>query len=178
MKSFLKFLFFTIVLSLNTSIYAQKEQKYSGLFSHKCSSYSGLNLQDSVKSVNMRLTNLKETLSKGEAANIILFNGVRHSSYIEFDKYGRLQAQIPSIPGENFFAQIDYSRADKYVYDDKDWDKKSKYKTVLKQYRPVYNHNLLLKLNQIEVPDEDEVYEEEGKIWQNYDENIYIYIYI
>ncbi len=177
MKLFLNFLLFTIVLFLNTRIYAQKEQKYSCLFSHKCSSYSGLNLQDSVKSVNMRLTNLKEILSKEEGANIILFNGVRHNSYIEFDKYGRLQAQIPSIPGENFFAQIDYSRADKYVYDDKDWDKKSKYKTVLKQHRPVYNHNLLLKLNQIEVPDENEVLEEEGKIWQDYVEYVYNYIY-
>lgn len=172
MKSFLKFLLFsTLLFSIN--INAQKEQKYNwvGTFSKV------YNLKDSVKTVYCKFNKPKETLSKRERANVIISNGISVSPYIEVDKHNRLKAEITSIPGNNYFTQIDYSRADEYVYDDSDLKEKSKYKTALKWYYPVTNYSLLIKLNQIEVPNKDEVLEEDGKIWQDYDENIYIYIY-
>ncbi|CAH0337262.1 hypothetical protein FVB9288_03014 [Flavobacterium sp. CECT 9288] len=172
MKLFLKFLLFsTLLFSIN--INAQKEQKYNwvGTFSKV------YNLKDSVKTVYCKFNKPKETWSKRERANVIISNGISVSSFVEVDKHNRLKAEITSIPGNNYFTQIDYSRADEYIYNDKDCAEKSKFKTALKWYYPVANYNLLMKLNQIEVSHKDEVLEEDGKIWSDYCANIYTYIY-
>lgn len=75
---------------------------------------------------------------------------------------------------KKYFTAIDYKKAEEYIYEDKDWFEKSKYKIALKQYYPVSNYNLLLKLNSVSV--EKEVTIVKDKIWQSYDEDIYIYI--
>lgn len=172
MKSFLNFsLLATVLFSIN--IYAQSEKKNSWL-----ETFSKVyNLKDSIKTVYCRFSKPKQTLSESERANVIISNGISVSPYIEVDKHNRLKAEITSIPGNNYFTQIDYSRADKYLYDDKDWDKKKEHTTTLKWYYPVMNQNLLVKLNQIEVPSKDEVLEEDGKIWPDFDEDVYMYIY-
>lgn len=172
MKSFLNFLLLSTIL-FSVTIHAQNGKKYNWL-----ETFSKVhNLKDSVKTVYFKFNKPKETLSKGEKANVILFNSIRGNSYMEVDKYNRIKAEITSIPGNNYFTQIDYNGADEYVYDDKDWDKKNNYNLPLKWYYPVANYNLLVKLNQIRVPKKDDVFAEDGKIWQDYNEDIYTYTY-
>lgn len=173
MKSFLRSLIVATVLS-SIAIHAQNEQKYSGLFSYQNNRQSGKHLKDSVKKVYLKL-NERQNLSRHDKERVILSNDIRHSPYLEFDQYGRIKAIIGTIPEKEYFTAIDYKRAEEYIYEDKDWFEKSKYKIALKQYYPVSNYNLLLKLNSVAV--EKEVTIVKDKIWQSYDEDIYIYIY-
>lgn len=200
MKSFLNFLFFTIVLSLNTKIYAQNEQKYSGLYSYKSNSNTQLNLKDSVKAVYFKFNEPKKCLLEVEREEAFSNNLIKDDSIIYFDKfqriigpgYSKMKYDYSSFKMElTFQKKNDYSTARhkrikeyinnyEYIYkNDNDWLEKSKYKTALKQYYPVWNRNLLLKLNEIPVTITNSKYvvEVNGKIGQIYREYIYSYIY-
>ena len=172
MKSFFRFLLAATVL-FSITIKAQSEQKYCGLFLDKNNKQTGKHLKDSVKKVYFKL-NERENLSRHDKERVILSNGIRYNPYLEFDQYGRIKAIIGIIPEKDYFITIDYSKADKYTYNDKDWHEKSKYKTALKQYYPVSNYNLLLKPNRTEVSKELIF---KVKICQEYYEETYIYIY-
>jgi hypothetical protein len=137
MKSFLRFLIVATVL-FSITIQAQNEQKYSGLYLSINNGATRIHLRDSVKKVYFKL-NERENLSRHDKERVILYNGIRHAPYYEFDKYSRVKATLGTIPEKDYFTTIDYSKADEYVYDDKDWYEKDKYKTALKQYYPVAN---------------------------------------
>lgn len=176
MKTLLKYLYCTVIF-FSIPVISQNSLKYSGLFSGKCTNYGGNNLKDSVKSVFCVYTKIKETLTQEEKRRVQGYNEIRpHHKYMEFNKYAQRTLDINCGNG-GFDVLLNFECADKYIFDDKDWAEKSKYKTALKQYYPVSNNNLLLKLNCIEVPQKDDVFEEDGKIWQDYNERIYIYIY-
>jgi len=172
MKSFLRSLIVATVLS-SIAIHAQNEQKYSGLYLTINNAATRIHLRDSVKKVYFKL-NERENLSRHDKERVILYNGIRHAPYYEFDQYSRVKATLGAIPEKDYLTTIDYNKADEYIYDDKDWFEKSKYKTALKQYYPVSNYNLLLKLNSIPIKKEVTIVKD--KIWQSYSEDIYIYI--
>lgn len=92
MKSFLRFLIVATVLS-SIDIHAQNEQKYTGLFSYQNNRQSGKHLKDSVKKVYLKL-NERENLTRHDKERIILSNDIRHSPYLEFDKYSRVDILI------------------------------------------------------------------------------------
>ncbi|GGF22067.1 hypothetical protein [Flavobacterium limi] len=68
---------------------------------------------------------------------------------MEVDRHGRIKTLLDQIPGFEYVSDIDYNITEEYIYDDVDWEIKNNYRSPLKQYYPVKNHNLLLKLNQI-----------------------------
>jgi hypothetical protein len=173
MKTFFNYLL-CIVMFLSIALNAQSSLKYSGLFLDKNNDYTATNLKDSVKSVFFHYTKIKETLTHEEKNRVQGYNDVSIYRYSEFNQLGQRTIYM-NFGGTGYFDEVlNFEFADKYIYDDNDWAKKSKYKTALKHYYPISNHNLLLKLNQIEVPNKDDVFEEGGKIWQDYNERIYI----
>jgi hypothetical protein len=176
MTTFFKSLFFVIVF-FSITINAQNDQKYSGLWSEKLGIYSGKNLKDSVKTVYFKMCKLKQTLSDSDKDRVILYNDIRNFIYLNIDKYGRIKTELGDggFVRDTFLTNINYKRTDDYIFDDKDRAEKKKYKTVLKQYYPVQNYSLLLKLNRTEV--EKEITKIGGKIWQELTKNIYVYIY-
>jgi len=176
MKTFFKYLFFVIVF-FSITINAQNNKKYSGLWSEKESIYSGKNLKDSVKTVYFKMCNFKQSLSKSDKDRVVLYNDIRNFIYLDIDKYGRIKTELSEagFAIDTFVSSINYKRSDRQIYDDKDWIKKNKYKTALKQYYPVQNYSLLLKLNSTQV--EKDVTKIGGKIWQELTKHIYIYIY-
>ncbi|WP_338646684.1 hypothetical protein V5J73_14440 [Flavobacterium sp. KS-LB2] len=176
MKTFFKFLFFVAVF-FSITINAQNNQKYSGLWSEKQSVYSGKNLKDSVKTVYFKMCNLKQSLSDSDKDRVILDNDIRNFIYLNIDKYGRIKTELCNggFVRDTFITNINYKRTDDYVYDDKDWAKKSKYKTVSKQYFPVQNYSLLVKLNRTLI--EKKTRKIGGKIWQELTKYLYIYLY-
>lgn len=175
MKSFLKYLFYSFIL-FSISNNAQNAKQYNGLFSYKNNVFCKQNLKDSVKSVHMKFREVKQNLSEGEKAQIILFNDIRTSVYVYFDEFQRMKSSANiSIPKQEYLF-YDYEKSDDYEFKDKDWLEKSKYKIALKHYYPVCDHNLLVNLNQIRLPKKDDVYGKDGKVWQNYNEDIYIYM--
>lgn len=197
MKPFFKYLLYSI-LFFSIAINAQTNQKYNGLYSYKCNSNSYLNLKDSVKAVYFKFNKPKQCLSEAEIEEAFSNNLIKDDSIIYFDKfqriigpgYSRMNYDYSSFEMKlTFQKKDDYSTARhkktkeylknyEYIYNnDNDRLEKSKYKTALKQYYPVWNHNLLLKLNEIPVAKSKYVLEVDGKIWQNYREYIYSYIY-
>ena len=176
MKTFFNYLLY-IVMLLSITVNAQNNQKYSGVLSEIYSGYTGKNLKGPVKAVYFKQIEPKQSLSEEEQGRAYIYNDIQKSGYIDIDTLGRIKTLSKSIAGDTYLSDIDHETTDDYTYDDKDWIEKSKYKTALKNYFPVSNNNLLLKLNRIEVPKKDDVFEEGGKIWQEYNEDIYIYIY-
>ncbi|MDP5199039.1 hypothetical protein [Flavobacterium sp. DG2-3] len=174
MKLFLSF-FWTAVLLLPIIISAQTANSYTALLVEKNNIYTALNLKDSVKSINLKFNTIKHSLSEAEKSNAIMTNGIRNCIYIHFDELQRVKAKAKSVFPKSDYANFDPEKTNEYEYDEKDWEIKSKYRTNLKQYFPVYNQNLLAKLNQTTVPKKDDVFEEDGKIWQDYKAEIYIY---
>lgn len=110
----------------------------------------------------------------------IIDNDIRDYRYLDIDKQGRIKTEywdsgsnedvyLSTINHRRIFGTYDYA------YDEKDWNQKSRCKTALKSYYPVRNNNLLVKLNRVKVPNEDDVYEDDGKVWKDYTEYIYIW---
>lgn len=174
MKTFFKYLFF-VILFFSITINAQNNQKYSGLWLEKQSVSGNKNLKDSVKTVYFKMGNFKQSLSNSEKSRVIIDNDIRNFIYLHIDKYGRIKTIRDGIAGDSYISNIDYKKTDDYEYDQRDWAEKGKYKTVLKQYYPVMNDNLLLKLNRTEVQKEELIIG--GKIWQELSKEVYIYIY-
>jgi hypothetical protein len=175
MKTFYNYLFCSVVF-LSIAANSQNNLKYNGLLLEKNSEYTATNLKDSVKSVFFHYTKIKETLTQEEKNWVQSYNDVGIYRYSEFNKLG--QRTIYLNCGKSFFDDsLNFECADKYIFDDKDWAEKSKYKTALKHYYPVSNHNLLIKLNQTEVPKKEQTVVKD-KVWQEYNGDIYIYIYI
>jgi hypothetical protein len=176
MKTFFN-LFFFLTVFFSIAINAQNNHKYSGLWSEKQSGFGGKNLKDSVKTVYFKMGKLKQSLSKSDQDRILLENGIRNFVYLNIDKYGRIKTELSEagFAIDTFVTNINYKRTDDYIYDDKDWAKKSKYETALKQYYPVQNYSLLLKQNRNKV--EKKTYKLKGKIWQELSKDVYIYIY-
>ena len=178
MKTFFK-LFFFLVVFFSTTTNAQNNQKYSGVWSEKNSIYGGKNLKDSVKTVYFKMCKLKQSLSDSDKDRVILFNGIRNFVYLNIDKYGRIKTELSEagFAIDTFVTNINYKKTDGQIYDDIDWSKKSKYKTVLKQYYPVQNYGLLLKPNSTRAKVEKKETKIGGKIWQQWSKDIYVYIY-
>ncbi|HSD06443.1 hypothetical protein [Flavobacterium sp.] len=124
----------------------------------------------------MKFNEPKQSLSDSQKGKVIMDNDIRRSDYY-YDEFQRHKARSYGVVPDREYKTYDPEKSDNYEYNDKDWLEKSKYKTTLKQYYPVYNQNLLVKLNQIEVPKKADAFGEDGKIWPNYNEHIYIYIY-
>jgi hypothetical protein len=173
MNTLFKFLLCTTIF-FSITINAQNNQKYSGLL---YSAYSEKNLKDSVKTVYFKMCKLKQSLSDSDKDRFILSNDIRNFIYLNIDKYGRIKTELSEagFAIDTFVTNINYKRADDYVYDDKDWAKKSNYKTALKQYCLVQNYSLLLKSNRTQV--EKKKYKIKGKVWQELSKDVYVYIY-
>lgn len=165
----------TMLLSITVN--AQNNQKYSGILSDMNSRFTGKNLKGSVKTIYLKQIQPKQSLSDADQGRAYIYNDIQKSGYIDIDTLGRIKTLSNSIAGDTYLSDIDHETTDDYIYDDRDWIEKSKYKTALKHYYPVSNYNLLIKLNQIVVPKKDNVFEQEGKAWQDYNEYIYIYLY-
>jgi len=174
MKTFFYY-FFVIAIFFSISATSQNVPYYSGLLSQIHGSYTNENLKDSVKTVKFKYSNLKESLSDKDQSRAIISNDIRRNYYLEVDKYGRVKTVLDQIPGFEYVSNIDHSITEDYIYDDEDWLSKNNYKSSLKQYYPVKNHNLLLKLNHIKVQKEE--VRIKGKVWQEYEEDVYKYIY-
>ena len=174
MKTFFRSFFF-FVLFFSITINAQNNHKYSGLWIEKQSVAGNKNLKDSVKTVYFKMGNFKQNLSNSDKSRVIIYNDIRNFIYLNLDKYGRIKTIRKGIAGDRYLSSIDYKKTDDYEYEERDWAEKSKYKTGLKQYYPVKNHNLLLKLNRTEVQKEEVIMG--GKIFQELSKDIYIYIY-
>jgi hypothetical protein len=175
MNVLFKYLLSTTML-LSITVNAQNNQKYSGVLSEIYSGYTGKNLKGPVKAVYFKQIQPKLSLSDADQGRAYIYNDIQKSGYIDIDTLGRIKTLSKSIAGDTYLSDVDHETTHDYMYDDKDWIEKSKYKTALKNYYPVLNNNLLLKLNRIEVPKKDDVFEEGGKIWQDYNEDLYIYI--
>lgn len=175
MNTLFKFLLCTTMF-LSITINAQNIQKHSGLCFEKNNIYSGKNLKDSVKTVYFKMCKLKQSLSDSDKDRVILYNDIRNFIYLNIDKYGRIKTELGDggLIRDTFLTNINYKRTDDYIFENEDFTEKNKYKTVLKQYYPVENYSLLLKLNRTQI--EKEVTKIGGKIWQELTKNIYIYI--
>ncbi|MEN2416248.1 hypothetical protein [Flavobacterium mesophilum] len=195
MKSFLFFLL--SILFFSVPIYSQTIQKYSGLYSYKHNSNSYLNLKDSVKAVYFKFKKPKACLTEEEIEQAYTNNLIRNDSVINFDKfqritgpaYNKMDYDFSSFEWTLVFQKAnDYAKARykkpkriikryEHLYDN-DIAEKSKYKTALKQYYPVWNHNLLLKLDEIQIPAKNKyTLEIDNKTMQNYKKFIYKYVY-
>lgn len=174
MKNYFLVLLLNLTLfSFNTT--AQTNLKYSGLLSEKQNNYTGQNFKDSVKIVYSKVYVSKQTLSDADRSNFIMNHDIHGYNYVYFDKHGRIKETFGSSLTDNYVSNIDEKKIKSYEYDDKDWAKKSKYLTSLKQYYPISNSNLLLKLNRVKVQKEKEIIDD--TIWQEYNENVYDYLY-
>lgn len=175
MKSYITFLL-NFVLFFSISINAQNIQKYSGLLSYKYSGFSGQNLKDSIKSVHFKYIEPKEILAKKKTDQAIAnaYGIEKKPAYIYFDEYQRILKRSFNLPSYNYLNESD-NRDSNYFYDPKDWFTKSNSKTTIKQYYPVRIHNLLIQLNQVLKPNDNEFTEEKGKIWPDYFENVFTY---
>ncbi|EJG03320.1 hypothetical protein [Flavobacterium sp. F52] len=172
MKNFFLVVMFTITFF---SISAQTKEKYKSLLLEKSNEYTGQNLRDSVKTVYSRIYAVNKNLTEIEKSEFIMNNGIHCYKYIMFDKYGRIKETFGARSGENFLTKINKNKTKLYEYDENDWKEKSKQEIQLKQYYPVSNHNLLQKLNQINVPKDTVIIGD--KIWSEYDADVYSYIY-
>jgi hypothetical protein len=174
MNALIKFLLCTTIF-FSFAINAQNNEKYSGLLLEKQNVAGNKNLKDSVKTVYFKMGNFKQSLSNSDKSRVIIDNDIRNFRYLNLDKYGRIKTIRDGIAGDRYLSNIDYKKTDDYLYDERDWAEKSKYKTKLKQYYPVNNDNLLLKLNSTEVQKEKVIMG--GKIFQELSKDVYIYIY-
>lgn len=159
---------------------AQSSAKYSGLWIEKSSIYSGKNLKDSVKAVYFKINKPKQSLSKLEINDFITYNDIRNFIYLSIDKHGRIISELGEggFAGDTYLANVDSKKTTDYKYDEKDWLEKSKYKTSFKQYFPVLNNNLLMKLNRLRVDKNDKkVIKIGGKVWRQFNKEVYIYFY-
>ncbi|UWY30317.1 hypothetical protein N4T20_10355 [Flavobacterium sp. TR2] len=175
MRILFTFLFFVLSFAINLN--AQNNGKYIGLWMEKSSIYSGKNLNDSVKTVYFKLNKPKQSLSDSDKDYFILYNDIRNFIYLNIDNYGRIKSELGQggLTGDAYLSNIDYKKTNDYIYDDKDWIAKSNYKTTLKQYFPVSNNNLLLKLNRSEV--EKKTIKIGGKIWHQFSKYVYVYTF-
>lgn len=180
MKSFFKSLFF-VVLFFSIAVNAQNDKKYSGLWSEKNSASTRKNLKDSVKAVYFKIKP-KQGLTKKQIGHFIIYNDIRDYIYLDIDKQGRIKSEYwdSGLQQTEYLTTYDSQKpwvTKDYIYDEKDWSQKSRCKTALKPYYPVRTNNLLVKLNRTTIPNDDNVFDEaDGKIWKDYDEDIYIYI--
>lgn len=172
MKNFFLVAIFNLALF---SITAQTKQKYKSLLSEKSNEYTGQNFRDSVKTVYSRMYVSNKNLTKVEESDYIMNNDIHCYKYILFDKYGRIKETFGSRLSENFVNEIKKNKANLYEYDENDWKEKSKQEIQLKQYYAVSNHNLLQKLNKIDVPKDTTIIGD--KIWSEYSANVYSYVY-
>lgn len=173
MRVFFTSLLFIVLFSID--IHAQTNLIYSGLLSEKQNKYTGKNFKDSVKTVYSKTYVSRQTLSDVDRNNFIMNNDIRGYNYIYFDRHGSIKETFGSSLSDNYQLILDEKKIKSYEYDDKDWAGKSKYLTSLKQYYPISNSNLLIKLNRIKVQKEKEIIDD--TIWQEYSENVYNYIY-
>lgn len=160
MNTFFNYLIcFVLFFSIATN--AQIDKKYSGLFSIKCNNSGfNLNLKDSIKTVYVKFNQPKKSLSKYNIILAIANNFVVKYSYLNFDEYQRIVELVDIGYIKYEYLSTENIKSDsvtkyKYLYSKNDFLKKSKYKTALKQYYPVYNRNLLLKLDQTEIFDRE-----------------------
>jgi len=181
MKLFYKCLFCFIV-SFSIAVNAQNDKKYSGLWSEKNSASTRKNLKDSVKTIYFKIKP-KQGLTKKQIGHFIIYNDIRDYIYLDIDKQSRIKSEYwdSGMQQTEYLTTYDSQKpwvTNDYVYDEKDWSQKSRCKTALKPYYPVRNNNLLVKLNRTTIPNDDNVFDEaDGKIWKDYREDIYIYIY-
>jgi hypothetical protein len=166
---------FFITTLFSISVTCQNSQHYNCLLAQIHGSYTNENLKDSIKTVKFKYSNLKKSLSNNDQSRVMINNDIRRKSYFEVDKRGRITTLLEQIPDFEYISNIDYSLTEDYIYDDKDLAVKNNCKSTLKQYYPVKNHNLLLKLNRIKVQKEEVMIK--NKVWQQYDEDLYKYIY-
>lgn len=177
MRLFYKYLLCFIAF-FSIAVNAQNDKKYSGLWSEKQSGSTRKNLKDSVKTVYFKIKP-RQGLTKKKIDRFIIDNDIRDYRYLDIDKQGRIKTEywdsgsnedvyLSTINHRRIFGTYDYA------YDEKDWNQKSRCKTALKSYYPVRNNNLLVKLNRVKVPNEDDVYEDDGKVWKDYTEYIYM----
>lgn len=174
----MKFLF--SILLLNILLFpingkAQSKREYSSLLSEKRNDYTGQNLKDSVKVVYSKMDVAKQNLIEAEKSDFLRNNDIHGYKYIHFDRLGRIKERLGSSLSENYVINFDKKKLKSYEYDESDWIEKNKYKISLKQYIPIQNHNLLQKLNKINVPKDTVIIGD--KIWQEYDVDVYNYIY-
>ena len=127
---------------------AQNKPRYNGLFTFKNSGYSNLNLKDSVKSVYLYYTKIKESLTEREKLDVIMKNDLDNSSeYVELNKYG-LQTILRQGKAYKRTEFDQYMATDKFEYNTEDIVSKKKYKIEFEQIFPVMNRNLLIKANE------------------------------
>ncbi|AOC93722.1 hypothetical protein BB050_00568 [Flavobacterium anhuiense] len=174
MKLFFNFLF-TNILLLSITTTGQISASYDALLVQKNNIYTAQNLKDSVKAVYLKFSTIKNSLSYYEKKDAIMYNDIRGCDYTYFDNLQRIKSSSYSHVPKSDYLTYNYEEADDYEYDEKDFLQKTKYKITLKHYFPVYDKNLLVKLNKKTIPKKDDVFGEDGKVWKDYKENVYVY---
>lgn len=174
MKFSLSILLLNILL-FPINVKAQSKREYSSLLSEKRNDYTGQNLKDSVKIVFSKMDVVKQNLTETEKSDFLRNNDIHGYKYIYFDKLGRIKEKLGASLSKNYVTNFDKKKIKSYEYNENDWIEKNKHKISLKQYIPIHNHNLLQKLNKVNVPKDTVIIGD--KIWQEYDVDVYNYIY-
>ncbi|MFD1601906.1 hypothetical protein ACFSJW_17820 [Flavobacterium artemisiae] len=173
MRIYLGYFFYFILFSISSS--AQRNITYSGLLLEKANNYTGQNFKGSVKTVYLKAYAINKSLTNSERSDFMMNNDVRGHKYVRFDNHGRIEETLGATFGESYIIDINKKKSRQYKYDESDWNEKSKQEIKLKQYYPISNHNLLIKVNKIEIPKDTVIIGD--KIWEEYSEDVYKYIY-
>ena len=125
-----------------------REKTYDNILIPKNSSYWNFNLQDSVQSVRWFYVSFREGLSEKEKNNMMYYNNLRAIyQYGEFDRHGTLKKLINNV--NPFDGPLEFSKANRYTYDENDRLKKSKCKVKWQSSFPILDYNQLLKINYV-----------------------------